>query len=56
MVGQLLNGSGKLLQGLTNELGPCFQLRVVHCSQVVVTIAILQCPNNLVCRFSRDTM
>jgi hypothetical protein len=44
MVGQLLSGNGKLLQELTSELGLCFRLIAVCCSQVVVSIVTLKCP------------
>lgn len=40
-VGQLFDGDTKFLQGLASVLGSCLQLTAVHCSQVLVTIVIL---------------
>jgi hypothetical protein len=39
-VGQLFDGDMKFLQALANALG-CLQLSAAHCSQVLVTKAIL---------------
>lgn len=44
VVGQLLNGVGKLLQGLTNELGPCFQVKAVVWGQGIAPIATFIAP------------
>jgi hypothetical protein len=45
---QLLDDSGKHLQGCTNELGPCLQLRAVPWGQLVVPVTTVKCVNNLV--------
>jgi hypothetical protein len=42
MVGQLLDGSGKLLQRLTDQLDPCSQLRTVCRSQFVASIVAFE--------------
>jgi hypothetical protein len=36
MVGQLFDDGGKLMQGPTNDLVPCFQLPAAPCSQLLV--------------------
>jgi hypothetical protein len=40
---QLFDGGDKPLQGLTDELGPCFQLRAVRCGQLVVPVGTPKC-------------
>jgi hypothetical protein len=40
-VGQLFNGDTKFLPALANRLGSFLQLTAVHCSQVLITKAIL---------------
>jgi hypothetical protein len=41
MVGQLFDGSGILLQGVASVLGPCLQLVVISCGQVLVPKSFL---------------
>jgi hypothetical protein len=56
-VSQVVNGGSILLQGFPDELGPLFQLRLEHCFQVMVTVAIFKRLSNLFVRRSgRDAM
>lgn len=56
-VGHLLNGGGKVLQGFSSELVPCFQPNAVRCVQVVVAIANLKCLDSLfVCLSCMDAV
>jgi hypothetical protein len=57
MVGQLLDDSGKLLQLLTDQLNPCFQLRTVCHSQLVASVMAFEPLNNIfVPYFCGDSM
>jgi hypothetical protein len=44
MVGQMLNGGGKILQGINIVCNPCSQLTVVPCSQLLIPKSVLVAP------------
>jgi hypothetical protein len=46
-MGQLFEGGGKILQGLTIILGPCFQLTEAPYGQVLVPKLVLKCSDSL---------
>jgi hypothetical protein len=57
LVTQVVDGADSALQGVPDELGHSFQLRVEHYFQMVVTIYISKCFSKVfICLSSRGAM